>query len=136
MKAIVFVFTLILVFNSWITVRGQNILIGGPAVFTNEPSVCINPQNPDQIVIGSVPDNYYISADGGVSWQQGVLTSTYGVNCDPVILADNSGSFYYFHLVPDLSRVVCQKMTDFTQPWSNGSFIAVYNTYDMCYKRQ
>ncbi|MEI6884292.1 MAG: T9SS type A sorting domain-containing protein [Bacteroidota bacterium] len=111
--------------------QDQNVLIGGPAVFTNEPSVCVNPQNPDQIVIGAVPDNYYISEDGGQSWQQGVLTSTYGVNCDPVILADNDGNFYYFHLVPDLSRVVCQKMTGFMQPWSNGSYTAVYNTYDI-----
>jgi hypothetical protein len=111
--------------------QSPNIQIGVQNEWPNEPSVCMNPINPYQIIVGSNTDNYYTSDDGGITWQHGVITSSYGVNCDPVIVADTSGNFYYFHLVPDLSRVVCQKMEGFTPPWSNGSFTAVYNDYDI-----
>jgi len=110
-----------------------NVLVGGPldAWAPNEPSICINPNNPDQIVIGANADNYYISDDGGITWVHGVLTSSYGVNCDPVILCNNAGSFYFFHLVPDLSRVVCQKKDGFYSPWSNGSYTALFDTMEI-----
>lgn len=108
-----------------------NIRIGFPDEWPNEPSLCRNPKDPDQMVIGANADNYYLTDDGGLTWQRGVLTSTFGVNCDPVIVADTNGNFYYFHLVPDLSRVVCQKMTGFLPPWSDGSFTALYNDYDV-----
>jgi len=111
--------------------QSPNIQIGFPSEWPNEPSVCMNPLNPEQIMIGAVPDNYYASKDGGHTWQHGVMTSAYGVNCDPVVLADNSGNFYYFHLVPDLSRVVCHKKPGLTAPWSSESFTAVYGTYDI-----
>ena len=112
--------------------QNSNVPIGGIwNEWPNEPSICINPMNPDQIIIGANADNYYTSSDGGVTWQHGVLASSYGVNCDPVIIADMSGSFYYFHLVPDLSRVVCQKKEGFLSSWTDGSFTAIYNNYDI-----
>jgi hypothetical protein len=115
-----------------VTTHAQNIQIGGFAgEWPNEPSVGINPVNPDQIMIGANADNYYMSNDGGYTWSHGIITSSFGVNCDPVIVADQTGNFYYFHLVPDLSRVVCQKMTGFSGTWSDGSYTATYNTYDI-----
>ncbi|MEI6456484.1 MAG: T9SS type A sorting domain-containing protein [bacterium] len=110
-----------------------NVLIGEPldSWAPNEPSVCINPKNPDEIIIGANADNYYSSADGGVTWTHGVLASSYGVNCDPVILCDTAGNFYYFHLVPSLSRVVCQKKNGFGSPWTNGSYTALYGTMEI-----
>lgn len=115
-----------------ITTQAQNIQIGGfSGEWPNEPSVCINPANPDQIVVGANADNYYLSADGGYTWNHGTISSSYGVNCDPVIVSDQTGNFYYFHLVPDLSRVVCQKMTGVSGAWTNGSYTATYNTYDI-----
>jgi len=109
-----------------------NVQIGGMyGEWPNEPSISMNPSNPDEIIIGANGNNYYSSADGGLTWQHGTITSSYGVNGDPVILADNSGNFYYFHLVPDLSKVVCQKKPGFEAPWSNGSYTAVYNNYDI-----
>jgi hypothetical protein len=132
MKTTPVIIALILFFNINIQAQNPNIQIGGMwNEWPNEPSICINPMNTDQIVIGANADNYYTSDDGGYTWQHGVLTSSYGVNCDPVIIADMSGNFYYFHLVPDLSRVVCQKKEGFLSPWSDGSFTAVYNDYDI-----
>jgi len=125
---------LVSLFLLWsIYLRAQtNIHIGGMSgEWPNEPSICLNPINTDQIIIGANTNNYYSSSDGGITWQHGILNSTYGVNCDSVILADTSGNFYYFHLVPNLSRVVCQKMEGFLSPWSNGSYTAIYNSYDI-----
>jgi hypothetical protein len=131
MKPIIKIIVLALFFNFPVNAGAQNIQIGTAEAWPNEPSVCMNPSNPHQIIIGANADNFYTSGDGGFTWQHGVIASSYGVNCDPVIVADNSGNFYYFHLVPDLSRVVCQKMDGFLLPWSNGSYTAVYNDYDI-----
>jgi hypothetical protein len=40
---------------------------GSPDEWANEPSVCINPLNTDQIIIGANADNYYTSGDGGLT---------------------------------------------------------------------
>ena len=109
MKTNLFTLALVLLINVVTQAQHPNIQIGFSNEWPNEPSICMNPSNPDEILIGAIPDNYYTTNDGGLSWQHGVITSTYGVNGDPVVLADNSGNFYYFHLVPDLSRVVCHK---------------------------
>ena len=111
--------------------QNPNIQIGFSNEWPNEPSIFMNPANPDQIIIGSVIDNYYTSEDGGLTWQHGILTSSFGVNGDPVILADNSGNFYYFHLVSDLSRVVCHKKSGLQSPWTVESYTAVYEDYDI-----
>lgn len=111
--------------------QSPNIQIGLPLNWPNEPSVCMNPANPDQIIIGAVPDNEYISTDGGYTWQHGILNSPYGVNGDPVVLADSTGKFYYFHLVQDLSRIVCHTKDGVLSPWSSESFTANYNDYDI-----
>jgi hypothetical protein len=131
MKANIIMLAVSILMNLSLSAQNPNIQIGFSNEWPNEPSICMNPMNPDEIIIGSVLDNYYTSTDGGLSWQNGVITSSYGVNGDPVILADNSGNFYYFHLVSDLSRVVCHKKNGIQSPWSDESFTAVYNTYDI-----
>jgi hypothetical protein len=110
----------------------RNVLIGS-SFNPNEPSIAINPKNPKQMVAGANFDNYYTSSDGGVSWQQSRLTSTYGVWGDPIIMVDTAQSFYYFHL-SDMStthifgdpgwldRMVCQRMDNFSGSWSGGTF--------------
>jgi hypothetical protein len=94
----------------------------------NEPSVCINPGNTDEIMVGSNTNYYYHSLDGGLTWKKGVLQSSYGVYCDPAIICDDQSTFYYFHLVPDLSRVVCQKKKANEASWSDGSYTALNGT--------
>lgn len=80
---------------------GQNI-VGDAA---NEPSIAVNPTNPDNMVIGwrqfdTVASNFRqggwgFSSDGGASWAfPGTLTP--GVfRSDPVLDTDSSGNFYY-----------------------------------------
>ena len=83
---------------------GRNI-VGDAA---NEPSIGIDPTNPDNIVIGwrqfdSVESNFRqaghaYSHDGGRSWTfPGVLERDF-FRSDPVVDADANGQFYYYSL--------------------------------------
>ncbi|MCB0838816.1 MAG: glycosyl hydrolase, partial [Bacteroidetes bacterium] len=50
-----------------------------------EPSIAINPKNPDNIVGAAILDKVYTTFDGGKSWSLQRLTSTYGVFGDPCV---------------------------------------------------
>jgi hypothetical protein len=93
-----------------------------------EPSIIINPNNTNHILVGANSNNYYYSTDAGLNWQHGFLNSSYGVIGDPCVLADDNGNYYYFHLVPDMSSVVCQKTSFLGGTWSNGSYTGVNGT--------
>ena len=112
-----------------------NILIGesdGLGFGPCEPSIAINPLNPEQMVAGAVLDLVYHSNDGGKTWQAGRLQSSYGVYGDPVVLADYAGNFFYAHLADPsgmgrantswLDRIVIQKSTDGGKSWNDGSY--------------
>ena len=43
-----------------------------------EPSIAIDPTNPDRIVAGAVLDYVYVSEDAGKSWSRDRLTSKLG----------------------------------------------------------
>lgn len=81
-----------------------------------EPSIAINPENPEQIIAGSVLNDFYYSKDGGKKWSSESMKSKYGVWGDPVLMFDTSSTAYYFHLASykktsHLDRIVCQKAT-------------------------
>ncbi|MFC2119733.1 T9SS type A sorting domain-containing protein [Bacteroidota bacterium] len=110
----------------------QNVRVGAP-INTYEPeevSIVINPANTDHILAGSNTDNYYYSLDGGLNWQHNILTSSFGVIGDPCVLVDSDNNYYYLHLVPGLSRVVCQKTTSLGGSWTDGTYTGVNGTKD------
>lgn len=98
-----------------------------------EPSIAIHPENPKIMAAGSVLSDYYYSKNGGKKWKSRTLQSTYGVYGDPVLMFDNEGRIYFFHLAsyPEtshLDRIVCQsaakvckKFNDGTSPKPNGT---------------
>jgi hypothetical protein len=63
-----------------------------------EPSIYINPKNTNEVIAGSVMNDYYYSIDGGQSWKSTSISSKWGVNGDPVMLIDTLERYYYFHL--------------------------------------
>lgn len=123
MKTIAQFFLLLGLFQS---VYAQNVMIsnqGNP----NEPSIMMDFNNPNHLVAGSNLNYVYNSQDGGITWNQEVLNSSYGVWGDPVIDVDTNGDFYFFHLSNPTSgnwidRIICQKSTDNGESWSNGTF--------------
>lgn len=101
-----------------------------------EPSIAINPANPDNIVAAAILERVYVSRDGGKSWSHDRAKSPLGVYGDPCVIADTSGNFYYFHLSdPEgsgrqspywLDRIVCQRSEDGGKTWTEGSSVG-YN---------
>lgn len=107
---------------------GQNIT--GDA--GNEPSIAVDPTDPDNIVIGwrqfdTISSDFRqagwaYSHDGGLSWtfpgtiEPGVFRS------DPVLGADLDGNFYYYSLTSVYIDWTCDlfKSTDLGESWSKG----------------
>jgi hypothetical protein len=63
-----------------------------------EPSICVNPKNTNEVIAGTVMNDYYYSIDGGKIWKSKSIKSKYGVNGDPCMLIDTLGRYFYFHL--------------------------------------
>jgi len=106
--------------------NGNNILDDA----ANEPSIAIDPGNPDRIVIGwrqfdSIQSSfrqagYAYSHDGGLTWTfPGVLDP--GVfRSDPVVQADADGNFYFYSLTSN-GKYTCHmfKSTDGGVLWTD-----------------
>ncbi len=104
----------------------------------NEPSIAIDPVNPNHMVAGANLANCYISTDGGYHWSNSTLSSSMGVFGDPVLIADTTGAFYYFHLSDNplihtwpmwADRIVCQRLDNvITGAWTNGGYTGLVDT--------
>ena len=87
-----------------VNVQGRNI-VGDAA---NEPSLCVDPTNPNRIAIGwrqfnSVASDFRQagwgwSADGGATWQFPGTLETNALRSDPVLASDANGVFHYLSL--------------------------------------
>ncbi|RMG17389.1 MAG: exo-alpha-sialidase [Bacteroidetes bacterium] len=106
----------------------------------SEPSIVINPTNPDNIVAAAIIDKVYVSMDGGKSWTKDHIQSRYGVWGDPCLLADAKGNVYYLHLSDPtgnnwsseeiLDRIVCQYSADGGKSWSKGGYMGFHHPKD------
>lgn len=129
--------TLILLINlffvSTIFAQFQNVLIS-TVNNPNEPSIYMDPNNTNRLAAGSNINNFYYSDDGGLTWNHDYLSSaTYGVWGDPMLLIDNVGDIYFFHLSNPpsgnwIDRIVCQKSTDNGLTWNDGTFMGLNGT--------
>lgn len=100
-----------------------------------EPSIKMDPNNPQILVAGLVLDHVLYSHDGGEKWTEKKLESPYGVWGDPVIDVDTNGHFYYFHLSnPEdgdwIDRIVCQRSEDQGRNWNEGTFTGLNGEKD------
>ena len=87
-----------------VNVAGQNI-VGDAA---NEPSLCLDPTNPNRVAVGwrqfnSVANDFRqagwaYSTNGGVNWTFGGVLETNVFRSDPVLASDANGQFYYLSL--------------------------------------
>lgn len=132
MRSLLICFIFHLLLHQPLSAQYQNVLVGTHNL-PNEPTICINPKNTNQIVAGANNDSYYHSSDGGLTWEWATLSSSYGVWGDPVVVVDTAGSFYFFHLSVVtwsqwLDRIVCQKSTDGGNTWNDGSYMGLNGT--------
>jgi len=134
-----FIFMAVLVVSVCCTLYGglraqhPNVVIGLPMGWglPTEPAVAMNPSNTDEILAAGMRDNEYYSPDGGFSWTHGFIQSPYGVNADPVILVDQSGRWYYLHLVDSINRVVCHRKDNLSATWTMESSAAYDGIHDV-----
>ena len=130
MKKTTIILFLILLSPIFIFSQYTNILIDNTGV-PEEPTICINPKNTQQLIAGTNTSNYYYSNNGGFNWTEGSLTSSFGVYGDPCVVCDTNGYFYFFHLSDAtnwIDRIVCQKTTDMGITWNNGSYTGLNGT--------
>ena len=105
-----------------------------------EPSIVIDPTNPDRVIAGAVLDNLYRSEDGGKTWTYQKMKSPFGVYGDPVIRTGYNGTLYYANLSNPtgkayvdeafLDRIVVQSSTDGGKTWNGGTHPEVRGSKD------
>jgi Secretion system C-terminal sorting domain len=109
--------------------------VGNP----NESSICINPYNPNQVVVGSAAyfnnsidtsiSSFHYSTNGGLNWSGGFIFSNLASpSGDPVIIVDALGNFYYLQNSnwwhePRLDRLLCVKSTNGGANWGQDSYL-------------
>jgi len=127
----IYIFLALINIGSLLSQPFQNIMISNIQA-PEEPSICINPKNLNQVVGGANLNSFYYSSNGGLNWTRGVLVDGQnGVYGDPCINVDTLGNFYYFHLADPpgsawVDRIVCQKSTNAGISWSNpGSYMGL-----------
>jgi hypothetical protein len=122
------IFLLLVLFSFHARAQFTNIIIddGSTAtfMFPSEPTIAVNPKNPDQLVAGANIARVYHSADGGITWIYDTLNSSLGVYGDPCTVVDTFGNFFYTHLASSGTQVICQRSADAGNSWSNGTLPA------------
>ena len=100
-----------------------------------EPAITINRKNPNNIIAASITDNIYVTVDGGVTWQTSKLTSPLGVYLNPVLVSDDKGDIYSFHLSDpsgegsknekSLDQIICHLSKDGGKTWQEEGSIGL-----------
>jgi hypothetical protein len=94
-----------------------------------EVTIAINTKNPIQLAAGANIRYAYSSSNGGTTWAQSNMTSSFGVWGDPCLIYDGLGNLFYAHLsnppAPGywIDRIIVQKSTDNGVTWNQGSGI-------------
>jgi hypothetical protein len=134
MRKITLLFLLVFSSVNFLFAQYVNVTIDGNSHSPNEPSICINPKNTNILVAGANITNAYYSTNGGLSWTwQNIVSSSWGVWGDPIVVCDTNNVFYFFHLAknpvlpwPAIDRIVCQKSTNNGVNWINPGTYAFY----------
>ena len=138
MVARVAVVFLVCLLATVVVAQPPNIQVSNPQATTpEEVTISINPANPLNLAAGANLRFYYYSMDGGLTWTQGLLTSSMNVWGDPSVTFDADGSLYYAHLsypgvVPGdwLDRIVVQKSVDGGMTYDDGVGVGLNHPKD------
>lgn len=110
---------------------------GNPA---SEPGIVISPKNASNIVVTSDPDKVYYSNDGGETWEKTKIVSSNGVYGESVLIADEKGVIYSFHVSDpsgeglnnekSLGQILCHSSKDGGKTWEEASPVGLNPTKD------
>lgn len=119
----------LLLLATYALAQHPNVLVSN-SFSPNEPSICINPKNTQELVAGANLNNVYYSHDGGETWTQAPVSCPWGIWGDPVIGVDTTGHFFYLHLSNPpsgswIDRIIAQKSTDGGMTWNDGSYMGL-----------
>lgn len=122
-------FLFIFISTKFIFAQYPNIRISNIGSYDpEEVTIAINPTNPLNLAAGANIDYHYHSFDGGLTWTETRLTSTFGVWGDPCVVFDADGNLYFGHLSnpPNkvgywIDRIVVQRSTDGGKTWDTGT---------------
>lgn len=96
-----------------------------------EPTIMMDYTNPARMMAATNITHVLHSVDTGKTWVRLLPnTSAYGLGGDPVLIADTTGSFYYFHLTNGLDRIACQRMDSLGGIWVNESYMGLNGNKD------
>lgn len=124
-----FTAVLILIINLSVQSQIKNLRVSNEYAFMpEEVSIAVDPNNHMNIAVGSNLNYIYYSTDGGITWKQNEMLTSFGVWGDPCLIYDDLGNLYYAHLSnPNdgywVDRIVVQKSTDYGATWNNGAGI-------------
>ena len=92
------------------------------------PSIVINPNDPKNVVVASSGGTISYSFDGGGTWAQTKLSSSYGIYGDPVLVSDDKGTLACLHLSDasgeglkndkSLDQIICHVSRDGGKTWN------------------
>ncbi len=122
---------LFLLLSAAVHAQIPNVRISKPESWDpEEVSIAINPVNPDILAAGANISYFYISEDGGQTWQEDRLSSTLGVWGDPCVVFDGLGNLFFGHLSNPINgywidRIVVQRSTDNGQTWNDGAGVGL-----------
>jgi hypothetical protein len=98
---------------------------------TAQPAIVVNKKNPLNIIAATNPDNIHYTEDGGNTWKSIKVKSALGVFGDPVLVSDEKGNVYAFHLADpsgeglknerSLEQILCHISKDGGRSWEEGS---------------
>lgn len=101
-----------------------------------EPGIAVNRKDTKNIVAASMRGNIYFTLDGGLKWEKTKVSSPYGVYGDPVLVSDDKGTIYAFHLSDptgegrenekSLDHIICHVSRDGGKTWDEGNSVG-YN---------
>lgn len=118
-------FSLFSFLSSTLFPQYPNIKVSQSSGSPEEVTIAINPTNPLNLAAGANISYYYYSTDGGFTWTEGNMTSTFGVWGDPCAIFDADGNLYFGHLSNPpsgnwIDRIVVQKSTTGGMTWNDG----------------
>ncbi|AYB34928.1 sialidase family protein [Chryseolinea soli] len=100
-----------------------------------EASIAVSGDKAVSVVVATAPDNIYYSSDESQTWAASKLTSTGGLYGHPVLIADDNGTVYAFHLSDpsgeglknekSLDQILCHISKDGGKTWEEGGGVGL-----------